>query len=127
MQASIVAFFFCHLDSPINAQAWSPFPLIPRIEGFSAGQPPMSIVPIDPTNNDDKTGFVRQMVPVGVGATMWQTDARDLGANIAFATARGFLGNDFSNNQAECICSSSVFVSRAAFARSSRYFLKWTL
>ena len=36
--------FFCHLDSPIDAPAWSPFPLIPRIEGFSAGQSPMSMV-----------------------------------------------------------------------------------
>ena len=44
VQASILAFFLCHLDSPIDAPAWSPFLLIPRIEGFSAGQPPMSMV-----------------------------------------------------------------------------------
>ena len=27
--AGILAFFFCHLDSPIDAPAWSPFPFIP--------------------------------------------------------------------------------------------------
>ena len=37
-------FLSCHLDYPIDAQVRSPFPLIPRIEGFSAGQPPMSMV-----------------------------------------------------------------------------------
>ena len=28
-------------------------------------------------------------------------DAPGLGVGVAFATARGFLGNDYSNNQAE--------------------------
>ena len=37
----------------------------------------------------------------GWGAAVWSADARGLGAGIAFATARGFLGNDYSNNQAE--------------------------
>ena len=46
----------------------------------------------------------------GWGATVWSADARGLGAGVAFATARGFLGNDYSNNQAEYFCSSSVFV-----------------
>ena len=32
---------------------------------------------------------------------MWSADARGLGAGIAFAKARGFLGNDYSNNQTE--------------------------
>ena len=64
--ASIFAFFFAIWDSPIDAPAWSPFPLC-------------VVVPLDPTNNDDKTGFVRHcqpqesqftdlMVPVGVKA-----------------------------------------------------------
>ena len=37
----------------------------------------------------------------GWGAAVWSADARGLGAGVAFATARGFLGNDYSNNQAE--------------------------
>ena len=37
----------------------------------------------------------------GWGAAVWSADARCLGAGVAFATARAFLGNDFSNNQAE--------------------------
>ena len=37
----------------------------------------------------------------GWGAAVWSADARGLGAGIPFATARGFLGNDYSNNQAE--------------------------
>ena len=72
--------------------------------------------PLDPTNNDDKTWFVRHcqpqesqstdlMVPAETlaswGAAVWSADARGLGAGLAFATARGFLGNDYSNNQAE--------------------------
>ena len=32
---------------------------------------------------------------------MWSADNRGLGASVAFATARGFLGNEYSNNQAE--------------------------
>ena len=36
----------------------------------------------------------------GWGAAVWSADARGLGAGFAFATARCFLGNDFSNNQA---------------------------
>ena len=69
----VLSLFFCHLDSPIDAQAWSPFSLIPRVEGF--------VVPLDPTNNDDKTRFVRHcqlqesqsidlMVPVWVKAPL---------------------------------------------------------
>ena len=37
----------------------------------------------------------------GWGAAVWSADARGLGAGVAFATARGFLGNEYSNNQAE--------------------------
>ena len=130
--------FFAILDSPIYAPAWSPFPLIPRIEGFSAG--PASnvhgwcdVVPLDLTSNDDKTGVVRHcqpqesqstdtMVHVGVKAPLQEhlrvgvqlcgsADARGLGAGTAFATARGFLGNDSSNDQAEYFALSSVFAS----------------
>ena len=36
------------------------------------------------------------------GAAVWWADDRGLGAGVAFATARGFLGNDYSNNQVEC-------------------------
>ena len=38
----------------------------------------------------------------GWGAAVWSADACVLGAGIDFATARGFQGNDYSNNQAEC-------------------------
>ena len=34
-------------------------------------------------------------------AAVWSADARGLGAGVAFAIERGFLGNDYSNNQAE--------------------------
>ena len=34
---------------------------------------------------------------------MWSADDRGLGAGVAFATARSFLGNEYSNNQAEYI------------------------
>ena len=34
-------------------------------------------------------------------AAVWSADARGLGADLAFATSRGFLGNHYSNNQAE--------------------------
>ena len=37
----------------------------------------------------------------GWSAAAWSADDRGLGAGVAFATARGFLGNDYSNNQAE--------------------------
>ena len=37
----------------------------------------------------------------GWSAAVWSADARGLGAGVAFATARGFLGNDYSNNQAQ--------------------------
>ena len=37
----------------------------------------------------------------GWGDAVWSADARGLGAGLAFAAARGFLGNDYSNNQAE--------------------------
>ena len=37
----------------------------------------------------------------GCCAAVWSADARGLGAGVAFATARGFLGNDYSKNQAE--------------------------
>ena len=37
----------------------------------------------------------------GWGAAVWSADVRGLGAGVAFATARGSLGNDYSNNQAE--------------------------
>ena len=43
-------------------------------------------------------------------AAVWSADDRGLGAGVAFATARGFLGKDYSNNQAEyiaplqCLC-----------------------
>ena len=39
----------------------------------------------------------------GWGAAVWSADDRGLGAGVAFATARGFLGNEYSNNQAEYI------------------------
>ena len=84
--ANILAFLFCRLDSPINAPSWRPFPLIPRIEGFSVGQHPMSMVGAllshsIPQTTIDKTGFVRHcqlqdlqstdlMVPVGVKAPL---------------------------------------------------------
>ena len=36
------------------------------------------------------------------GAAVWSADARGFGAGFAYATARGFLGNDYySNNQAD--------------------------
>ena len=34
-------------------------------------------------------------------AAVWSADAGGFGAGLAFATARGFLGNAYSNNQAE--------------------------
>ena len=37
----------------------------------------------------------------GWGAAVWSADTHGLGAGVAFATARGFFGNDYSNNQAE--------------------------
>ena len=58
----------------------------------------------------------------GWSAAVWSADARGLGAGFAFTAARGFLGNDYSNNQTEYFCSSSMFVPRAAPAGLSRYF-----
>ena len=66
-------------------------------------------------------GTIAETLPCW-GAAVWSADARGLGAGIAFATARGFLGNDYSNNQAEYFCSSSVSVPRAAFTGPSRDF-----
>ena len=79
-------FLFCHLDYPIDAQVRNPFPLIPRIEGFRAGQPPMSMVgalccPTRSHKQRRQTGYVRHcqtqesqstdlMVPVGVKAPL---------------------------------------------------------
>ena len=57
----------------------------------------------------------------GWGAAVWSADARGQGAGIAFAPARGFLGNDYSNNQAEYAALLQCLF-RASFARSSRYF-----
>ena len=53
---------------------------------------------------------------------MWSADARGLGAGVAFATARGFLGHDYSNNQAESFALAQCFVSSASFSGPSRYF-----
>ena len=39
----------------------------------------------------------------GRGAAVWSADARGLGAGLAFAAARGFLENDYSNSQAEYV------------------------
>ena len=37
-------FLLCHLECPIDAQAWSPLPFIHRIEGFGIGESAMSMV-----------------------------------------------------------------------------------
>ena len=79
-----------------------------------------AVVILDPTNDDDKTKFVRHcqaqesqstylMVPVGAKAPLQkhlQVGVQLCGrpmlvAGLAFAIASGFLGNDYSNNQAE--------------------------
>ena len=127
----------------------SPFPLIPRIEGFSVGQPPMSMVgALCCTTRSHKQQRQDRFCPplptpgvtiyrshgayqgqgtivetlAGWSAAVWSADARGLGAGVAFATARGFLGNVYSNNQAESFALLQCFVSSASLAGSSRYF-----
>ena len=59
----------------------------------------------------------------GWGAAVWSADHRGLGAGVAFATARGFLGNEYSNNEAEYFDACLVrFV-----CRTPTLFLKWIL
>ena len=113
--ASIVAFFFCYLDCPIDVQTRSPLPLIPRTEGWSTGQPPMSmLVRCCPTRSHKQRRQDRVCPPMptpkvtiyrsdgacrgqgtiaetlaGWGAAVWSADARGLGAGTACATARG--------------------------------------
>ena len=43
----------------------------------------------------------RCSILAGWGAAVWSADDRGFGAGVACATARGFLGNEYSNNQAE--------------------------
>ena len=40
---------------------------------------------------------------VGWSAAVWLADERGFGAGVAFAEARGYLGSEFGNNQAEYI------------------------
>ena len=126
--ASILAFFFAIWTVRSMHRRGVQCLLIPRIEGFSAGQPPMSMVgallshsipqtttrpglsaTADPRSHNlqiSGIGACRGQGTIaetlaGWSAAVWSADARGLGAGIAFATARGFLGNDYSNNQAE--------------------------
>ena len=85
----------------------------------------MSMVALVPTNKDVKIGFFHLCQLQGVkiytsdgacrgqgtkaethadwGAAVWSADESGLGAGVAFATARGFLGNAYANNLAEHI------------------------
>ena len=61
------------------------------------------------------------------GAAVWSADARGLGAGIAFVAARGFLGSDYSNNQAEYFLLFFSVCFASCVCRILMFFLKWTL
>ena len=63
----------------------------------------------------------------GWGAAVWSADARGSGAGVAFATARGFLGNDYSNNQAGYFPLLQCLFRALRLQDPHVVFLKWTL
>ena len=139
-------FLICHLECPIDAQAWSILPLIqvslqcPWLvrccpTRFHKQRRQDRILPPLPTprvtiyRSDGACrgqGTIAETL-AGWGAAVWSADVRGLGDGLAFATARGFLGNDYSDNQAEYFALLQCLFRALRLQDPHVYFWKWTL